>query len=77
MQQPTRLLSNELRNQQEGKVTRWAAFCLSEGSCSVSERVFIPDGTLFLASELSEPGEERKSASCPNGCLFLMAPPSS
>ena len=26
MQQPTRLLSNELRDQQEGKATRWAAF---------------------------------------------------
>lgn len=28
MRQPTRLLSNELRDQPEGKVTRWVAFCV-------------------------------------------------
>lgn len=54
MQQPTRLLSNELRDQQEGKATRWAAFYFSVDSCPVSERVFMPDRTLFLASELPE-----------------------
>lgn len=59
MQQPTRLLSNELRDQQEGKATRWAAFFYSADSCSVSERVFIPDRTLCLASELPEPGRGR------------------
>ena len=59
MQQPIRLLSNELGDQQEGKATRWAAFCFSADSCSVSERVFIPDCTYFLASELAEPGRGR------------------
>ena len=57
------MLSNELRDQQEGKATRWAVFCYSADSCSVSERVFIPDCTHFLASELVESGEGRKSAS--------------
>lgn len=31
-------------------------FWLSEGSCSVSERVFIPDRTYFLVSKLPKPG---------------------
>ena len=57
MQQPTRLLSNELRDQQEGKTTRWAVFCVFWEDCLVSERVFIPDCTHFLASELVESGE--------------------
>ena len=56
MQQPTRLLSNELRDQQGGKATRWAVFCYSADSCSVSERVFMPDCTYFLVPELTEPG---------------------
>ena len=56
MQQPTRLLSNELRDQPEGKVTRWAAFCVFWEDCLVSERVFMPDCTYFLVPELTEPG---------------------
>ena len=55
-QQPTRLLSNELRDQPEGKVTRWAAFCVFWEDCLVSERVFMPDCTYFLVPELTEPG---------------------
>lgn len=56
MQQPTRLLSDELRDQPEGKVTRWAAFCVFWEDCLVSERVFMPDCTYFLVPELTEPG---------------------
>lgn len=56
MQQPTRLLSNVLRDQQEGKATRWAAFCVFWEDCLVSERVFMPDCTYFLVPELTEPG---------------------
>ena len=74
MQQPTRLLSNELRDQQEGKATRWAVFCVFWEDCLVSERVFMPDCTYFLVPELTEPGRGEQPASCPNGCLFLMSP---
>lgn len=56
MQQPTRLLSNELRDQPEGKVTRWAAFCVFWEDCLVSERGVMPDCTYFLVPELTEPG---------------------
>lgn len=74
MRQPTRLLSNELRDQPEGKVTRWAAFCVFWEDCLVFERVFMPDCTYFLVPELTEPGRGERPASCPNRCLFLMAP---
>ena len=50
------MLSNELRDQQEGKATRWAAFCVFWEDCLVSERVFMPDCTYFLVPELTEPG---------------------
>ena len=75
MRQPTRLLSNELRDQPEGKATRWAAFCVFWEDCLVSERVFMPDCTYFLVPELTEPGRGEQPSSCPNGCLFLMSPP--
>lgn len=74
MQQPTRLLSNELRDQQEGKTTRWAAFFVFWEDCIVSERMFMPDRTYFLAPELTEQGRGEQPSSCPNGCLFLMPP---
>ena len=46
MKQPTRSLSKKLRDQQDGKVTRWAIFI---PYCIVTEMksggVFIPDAT--------------------------------
>lgn len=42
--------------------------------CLVSERMFMPDRTYFLAPELTEPGRGEQPSSCPNGCLFLMSP---
>ena len=68
MQQPIRLLSNELGDQQEGKATRWAAFCFSADSCSVSERVFIPDSTPVLVTDYYNI-DTKKTGSTSNLCV--------
>ena len=45
------MFSNELRDQQEGKTTRWVAFFVFWEDCLVSKRMFIPDGTPFFLSK--------------------------